>query len=188
MRGAMRATLRRLQAETGQTIVYVTHDQTEALSLAHRIAVMHAGRIRQCAPTAEIYAQPGHRFVGGFIGSPPMLFLDGRVTADGAALDAEGIVVPLPARAPPGRAVSLGLRPEDVALGDHPAAIPATVALVERRGPDAVATLHAGRARLRALVPADTALRPGDAVRLHARRGTLFDGDTGLRLSLDAAE
>ncbi len=119
LEASMRATLRRLQAETGQTIVYVTHDQVEALSLAHRIAVMHAGRIRQCAPTTEIYAQPGHRFVGGFIGSPPMLFLDGRVTADGGALDAEGIVVPLPMRAPPGRAVSLCLCPEDVALGDH---------------------------------------------------------------------
>ncbi len=188
MRQAMRATLRRLQSETGQTIVYVTHDQVEALSLAHRIAVMQAGRIRQCAPTAEIYAQPGHRFVGGFIGAPPMSFLDGHVSADGAALEADGIVLPLPAPAPPGAAVTFGLRPEDVSLEDGPRAVPATVALLERRGPDAVATLQAGRARLRALVPADAALRPGDPVRLQACRGTLFDRDSGLRLLPEAAE
>ncbi len=185
LRGAMRATLRRLQAETGQTIVYVTHDQVEALSLAHRIAVMHAGKIRQCAPTQEIYATPGHRFVGGFIGSPPMSFLDGHLSDDGARRQSDGIELMLPQPGPAGRAVSMGVRPEDVVL--HEGAAAATVTLVERRGADAVVTVQAGRARLRAAVPADTRLRPGDPVGLRLNRAVLFDTGSNLRIAPDEA-
>lgn len=196
LRGAMRTTLRRLQAETGQTIIYVTHDQVEALSLANRIAVMHAGRIRQCAPTQEIYSDPGHRFVGRFIGSPPMSFLDGRVSGDGASLVSDGFQVALPQPGPAGRAVSLGVRPEDVVLGDavpprggvlegavpQGGAAPATVTLVERRGADAIVTLQTGTGRLRAAVPSDTFLCPGDPVGVRLNRATLFDAETHLRI------
>ena len=188
MRQSMRAYLRRLQAETRQTIVYVTHDQVEALALAHRIAVMSAGLFFNVSATAEIYAAPSHRFVGGFIGSPPMSFLDGRVSQDGAALEADGLVIPLPMRAPAGRDVALGLRPEDVALEDGPASVSAEVTLVERRGPDAIVSLAAGRARLRATVAPDAAPSLSQIVRLRARRGALFDRETGLRLLPEAAQ
>ncbi len=78
---AMRRELRRLQSEIGLTIVYVTHDQTEALSLADRIAVMSAGKIRQVEKTSVIGDRPDHIFVAGFLGSPPMNLLRGRLVA-----------------------------------------------------------------------------------------------------------
>ncbi len=72
LRGAMRAELKRLQAELGITTVYVTHDQIEAMTLAHRVAVMDAGVLQQVAPPKEIYDNPAARFVARFIGSPAM--------------------------------------------------------------------------------------------------------------------
>ena len=79
LRIEMRAELRTLHRRTGATMVYVTHDQEEAMTLGDRLAVMHEGRVRQCAPPGEIYARPADRFVASFVGTPTMNFLEGQL-------------------------------------------------------------------------------------------------------------
>ena len=78
LRGHMRSELKRLQADLGVTTIYVTHDQIEAMTLAHRVAIMNRGVVQQIAEPRQIYDDPANLFVAGFIGSPPMNFLAGR--------------------------------------------------------------------------------------------------------------
>ena len=89
MRAQMRRELRRIQGETRQTIIYVTHDQIEALSLAHRIAVMDQGKLQHYGTAHEVYHRPANRFVGRFLGNPPMNMISGRLNRvkDGAAVE-----------------------------------------------------------------------------------------------------
>ena len=114
LRVSMRAELKHLSAQLQVTTVYVTHDQIEAMTLADRVAVMKDGRIQQLAPPKEIYNDPANLFVAGFIGSPAMNLIEGRIesgrftTANGLAL----VDVPSPDRA----GVTLGLRPEDLGI------------------------------------------------------------------------
>ncbi|SVC06537.1 uncharacterized protein METZ01_LOCUS259391, partial [marine metagenome] len=82
MRNQMRRELRRIQGETGQTIIYVTHDQIEALSLAHQIAVMNFGTLQQYDTAHNVYEYPANRFVGSFLGNPPMNFIKGELAED----------------------------------------------------------------------------------------------------------
>ena len=88
-----RADLKRLHREVKRTTVYVTHDQVEAMSMGDRIAVMHDGVIEQCEPPMQLYTNPASQFVGGFIGSPPMNFLTGRIR--GGAFEGEGFRIPV---------------------------------------------------------------------------------------------
>jgi multiple sugar transport system ATP-binding protein len=185
MRAAMRRELRRLQAETGLTIVYVTHDQTEALSLASRVAVMSDGKLRHAGPTREVWEQPAHTFVAGFIGEPPMSLLPGTL-GPGAAFEGGPVRLtltglPVGAR---GR-VLLGLRPDAIALTTPGAgAVPATVRAVEPRGAEAVLTLDLGGHSVSALAPSRGAPSEGDGVglRLDPARVACFDADTRLNL------
>ena len=198
MRHSMRQQLRKLQAETGQTIIYVTHDQVEALSLAHRIAVMSGGRVRQFDRTDVVYTEPAHTFVGSFLGSPPMNMVAGQFLSDGGrptlkTADGE-IFLPscLAARLPEGgRRVVLGFRPEQVRLvqvsGD---VLSATVALVERQGPQTIVTLSLdGAALVKALAPGHSPLAIGDrvGVAVEPRVLSVFDGESGVRLKPDPA-
>jgi len=121
MRNQMRRELRRIQAETGQTIIYVTHDQIEALSLAHRIAVMENGYLRQYDTAHDVYHYPRSTFVGSFLGNPPMNFIRGNVERDGSrsVFTRQGAVMPLPdslaalaERA--NRDLMVGMRPETI--------------------------------------------------------------------------
>jgi ABC-type sugar transport systems, ATPase components len=110
LRGYMRSELKRLQAEVGITTIYVTHDQIEAMTLAHRVAVMNRGVVQQIATPREIYDDPANLFVAGFIGSPPMNFLEGELSG-GRFSHAEGsFAIPFIASRPK---VTAGLRPED---------------------------------------------------------------------------
>ncbi|MFV0335809.1 MAG: ABC transporter ATP-binding protein, partial [Tropicimonas sp.] len=124
LRVNMRVELARLKGELNSTMIYVTHDQVEAMTLADRIVVMNAGRIEQVGAPLELYEQPCNRFVAGFLGSPAMNFLKGTVTevsAGVAQVDlAAGamIAVPLERGVPAGSAVELGIRPEHVRLND----------------------------------------------------------------------
>lgn len=126
LRAQARAELLRLHRRLKTTIVYVTHDQEEAMTLADRVAVMRAGVIEQVAPPLELYARPVNTFVAGFIGSPPMNLLP----------------APLPGVSAPPRAV-VGVRPHDIVIGSE-GPLRAAVDLVEPRGHDAVVhlTLH----------------------------------------------
>ncbi len=161
-----RAELLRLQRRLHATIVYVTHDQEEAMTLGHRVAVMHDGRVSQVAPPLDLYARPANTFVARFIGSPPMNLLP----------------APLPG-VDAGPGMTIGIRPHDVAI-DSSGAISATVDVVEPRGHDTV--VHARSDVLRgatitAVVPTDPP-SAGTHVRLRlpADRIHLFDED-GIR-------
>jgi multiple sugar transport system ATP-binding protein len=124
LRVEMRVEIKRLHVELGSTTVYVTHDQEEAMTLGDRVVVMKDGVIQQCASALDIYHRPVNRFVAGFLGSPAMNFLDGKLVESGGRLmfDEGSAKLPVPAwaqealRAHTGRDVTLGVRPE--ALSD----------------------------------------------------------------------
>jgi len=160
LRLEMRAELKSVLAEAGTTTIYVTHDQTEAMGLADRIAVMHQGRIVQEAAPAEVYRRPRSMFVGGFVGSPPMNFLRLPIRQGVVRLGS------LELRPPAGAdgMVVLGVRPEDLApvvdgFGFR-------VQVVEPLGSHLLLTGAAEDQKLRVVVPPDTAVRAGDTIAL----------------------
>jgi multiple sugar transport system ATP-binding protein len=198
MRAAMRRELRRLQGEIGLTIVYVTHDQIEALSLAQRIAVMSDGKLRQCDRTEIVYERPAHTFVAGFIGEPPMTLIHGGVEAGGpgaAGSGAEFVSGGFRVAAPPmaaragGRAVILGVRPEAVRLGPPPRGdahgMTGLVRSVAPRGAEAVIGLEVAGKSLAAVAP--SADRPEEGatvgVTLDPEGLALFLADTRRNLA-----
>lgn len=189
LRAELRTEIKRLHARLGATMIFVTHDQIEALTLADRIAVMRDRRIQQLGTPSEIYARPANRFVATFVGSPAMGILAGRIGDDGA-FEAAGVRIPLDgyAAASPlekGRAVELGIRPEHIAVapGD-PAAIEAPVELVEPMGSDLLAWVRFGATPLAVRLPAEAPVSAGDRlpVLLPGRRLNLFDAASGQRL------
>ena len=188
LRAELRTEIKRLHTRLGATMIFVTHDQIEALTLADRIAVMRDRRIQQLGTPAEIYGRPANRFVATFVGSPAMGLVPGRVS--GGAFAAAGLHVPLngyEARTPPedGRAVELGIRPEHIVLapGD-PAAIEAPVEVVEPIGSDILVWVRLGGAPIAVRLPAETPVAPGDRlpVLLPGRRLNVFDAQSGQRL------
>jgi ABC-type sugar transport system ATPase subunit len=125
LRSQMRVEIKRLHRELGATMVYVTHDQVEALTLADRIALLHQGTLQQVGRPEELYDRPANTFVAGFIGSPSMNLFDGTLAGEpGApAVRAPGLLVPLlPGTLPDGLAigtrVKLGVRPHDLVIAD----------------------------------------------------------------------
>src|SRR5690606_16538688 len=122
LRVQMRTEIKALHQKLGTTIVYVTHDQIEAMTMADRIVVMDSGRIEQVGTPLELYDRPANRFVAGFIGSPAMAFLDGhyRQAAGGAEVAlGDGAVLQVPAlEAADGTEVSIGIRPEKYRLDE----------------------------------------------------------------------
>lgn len=195
---AMRRELRRLQGEIGLTIIYVTHDQIEALSLANRIAVMSNGKIRQVESTSLIYDRPDHMFVGSFLGSPPMNFIRGQLGGEGALATFENgpLRLPLPGFArhlPPGQAplqVSLGMRPENIRLCPVGRGTwDGRVKLVELRGPEAITTVEvaagSGTMELKVLTPVQARPAAGIpiGVSIDLADCLLFSHDTSRRLA-----
>jgi multiple sugar transport system ATP-binding protein len=190
LRVEMRAELKRLHLELGTTTVYVTHDQEEAMTLGDRIVVMKDGVIQQVGTPLEIYHRPVNRFVAGFLGTPPMNFLEGTLVRDGAQVffeEASGRVA-LPAdaaRALGGRdggGIVLGIRPTALSL-DRAAArdagtLEARVLLVEPLGDKMDVTLATGRAtRLVAHVDAVAGVQPNQTrpVYLDLSRAHFFE-------------
>src|SRR2546430_2959895 len=123
LRVSMRTEIKALHQRLKTTSVYVTHDQIEAMTMADKIVVMNAGRVEQIGSPLELYDNPSNRFVAGFIGSPAMNFLTGRLARNGAGLAGsvgDGVRLPIPVRSgpPQGREVGGGVRPEHFAGGD----------------------------------------------------------------------
>ncbi|MEM1431929.1 MAG: TOBE domain-containing protein, partial [Pseudomonadota bacterium] len=112
LRTVMRAELKHLQRELGTTTIYVTHDQVEAMTLADRIVILNDARIQQMGTPADIYARPANTFVAGFVGSPPMNLLQGRMEAGGFVHATGRVALAEPGEGP----VTLGCRPEDVTV------------------------------------------------------------------------
>jgi multiple sugar transport system ATP-binding protein len=190
LRLQMRAELRRLHREIKSTTVYVTHDQVEALSLGDRIAVMRDGEIIQCDTPARVYDFPASRFVGSFIGNPPMNFLEGTLRpSDGTtAVVTHGVSVALTdlSRVPAGPVV-VGIRPEHIAVHGEagPAMIPATIIVVEPVGPQKLLTVQVDRDSLKVSVPAEFDAADGQAVwlRFDPSRVRLMDAASGRALT-----
>jgi len=174
LRAQMRVEIARLRDELQTTMVYVTHDQVEAMTLADRIVILNNGRIEQEGPPLELYEKPANRFVAGFLGQPKMNFLPAfavgaenaielRLAADGPAVFTRSPSAGLAS----GEAVELGIRPDTISLTDT-GGLRATVALVERLGGSSL--LHARVEGLDNLVtvelPGNYAGSPGAPVRL----------------------
>ncbi len=136
LRVATRKELAALHAEIGGTMIYVTHDQVEAMTLADRIVVLQGGRIEQVGTPLELYNRPDNLFVAGFIGSPRMNLLPGRVTAAGKVALGEGghEVACATGSLAIGSKVTLGIRPEHLALAPAGQGLPLSIDLVERLG------------------------------------------------------
>jgi multiple sugar transport system ATP-binding protein len=152
MRGELKALFRRLQA----TVIYVTHDQAEAMSLSDSILVMGQGRVRQCAPPLDLYARPADLFTATFVGSPRMTVWRGR--RGQGVLEARGVAVPLPAGLAAGPELYVGVRPEDVELAEEPleGGWAGAVQISEPTGDRVLLTIRVGDETLRAF----GALRP----------------------------
>lgn len=164
LRTQVRAEIAELQRQTGTTMIYVTHDQVEAMTLGQRIAVLNGGRMQQTASPRELYAHPANVFVAGFIGNPPMNLLPARV--EHAGTDA---LLPLGAAKPPVAAAIAGIRPESIRLGERSAeGFEACVREVEFLGHETLVhfSAGAGKERLIARFPSIKDYARGDVVRL----------------------
>ncbi|VTT86234.1 Glycerol-3-phosphate ABC transporter, ATP-binding protein UgpC (TC 3.A.1.1.3) [Halorubrum sp. DM2] len=137
LRSQMRTELQRLHEELGVSTIYVTHDQTEAITMGDRIAILNHGELQQIAEPEICYSEPNNRFVAGFIGSPSMNFfeVDVESTSDGIAVQGDGFETDLDVSLPPGR-YTLGVRPEDLYTIDGTGRLSATVDVVEPMGAD----------------------------------------------------
>jgi multiple sugar transport system ATP-binding protein len=170
LRVQMRADIAELQRRLGVTTVYVTHDQAEAMTLGHRVAVLHEGRLQQCGPPRVLYERPANLFVAGFIGSPAMNLLP----ADAVALGGNGKVV--------------GFRPEHLEIAGEGDGIRARVEVVEDVGADAYvfcsADIGGETTRLIARTEVKKAPQQGERVSLRPRpdEAHLFDRSTGVRV------
>ena len=186
LRIQMRADIAALQSDTGITTVYVTHDQSEAMTLGHRVAVLKDGRLQQCDTPRELYARPANVFVAGFIGSPAMNLCPAPGGANGS-LSLGGVSFRVPVDAGSGRPIVLGLRPESLELAAD--GVPARVEVVEELGADAFlfcsADVDGQAVRLVARVDARAVPERGDRVSLRPlpEEAHLFDAETGERLS-----
>ena len=193
LREHMRAELKLIQREAGLPILYVTHDQAEALSMSDRIAVMHAGRIHHLAPPEEIYRRPATAFVLDFIGSVNYLPCTLTGETDGAvqlrAADGTAITLPRPPHVPPGPEVLLAARPEDWRLlpPDSTQGLPGTVMLRSFLGAGFEYHLRVGEAEIRIATGHDVNIPEGTQVRAAVTRGLLLDPDAQRRPDARAA-
>ncbi|HEX9310368.1 MAG TPA: TOBE domain-containing protein, partial [Gemmatimonadaceae bacterium] len=198
MRVSMRREIARLHQELKVTMIYVTHDQVEAMTLGDRIVVMNKGHVMQIDTPINLYERPKNRFVAGFIGNPAMNFADGTIEGGGPSrFVAEGgdWEINLPARvAAPlasarGKAITMGIRPEDVSIVAGPRVAPATATarldLVESLGNETFIYAHAGRNDITARVSPPQSLPPlGSNVVLafNLERAHFFDTVSGDRI------
>jgi multiple sugar transport system ATP-binding protein len=179
LRVQMRAEIAALQARLGTTTVYVTHDQSEAMTLGDRVAVLSEGLLQQVDTPRELYARPANMFVAGFIGSPAMNLCE--VQCDNGSVRLGGVSFELPGDAG-GRDVVIGLRPESLDLASD--GIPAEVEVVEEIGADSYVFAAADVGKLVARVETRVAPERGERIALRPRpdEAHLFDPATGARL------
>jgi multiple sugar transport system ATP-binding protein len=193
LRTEMRVELKRLHRSLAATIIYVTHDQIEAMTLATRIAVMRAGRIEQFATPEVLYERPATLFVAGFVGSPAMNFLSGSIARGSAPVARiEANTIPLdsyPSRTSleDGREIVFGIRPEHVSLADDRTSGPvieAQTLFLEPMGADTLAWFQYGSQRISARLPPQRARGLSGSARLALDIGqvSLFDPTTEQRL------
>ena len=196
MRLQLRAEIAAVRRRAGATMIYVTHDQAEAMALADRVAVIRDGSVQQAAAPLELYQRPANRFVAGFIGSPPMNFFAGSLERKSGALlfrggAGDGWAVPVDARQGAavtdciGRPIVLGLRPEHITLagaGDSACRIEALLERVETTGSESLAYLSKNGGSFVVRTPMAFSAVTGEsiAVRLAMEEAHFFDAATGV--------
>ena len=196
-RAYMRAELKVLQHELGQTMIYVTHDQVEAMSLADKIAVMNDGVLQQYGTPLDVYNDPHNVFVANFIGSPRMNLIDGGIRRQGDDLGirlSNGVGVALDDRTQSqlsskknGHRIVLGVRPQDVVFEGHQGAdaieMNGKVDVVERVGPSRIVHIDVSATEIRATNDQGQAMA-SEHLRVFIPKGSffLFDGDSGARI------
>ncbi len=191
LRSDLRVEIKRLHQRLKNTMIYVTHDQIEAMTLADRIAIMKNGVIQQLDDPHTIYNRPVNLFVAGFIGSPSMNFLRGQI--DGASFAVEGASIPLNGykfETSPGGAIDgiLGVRPEHIVVGEEARKMPFTIdseiEIVEPMGADTIAWTKIGGQSLTFRAASEVHLEPGQKVTIgfDPARGSIFKADSGERV------
>jgi len=185
LRVQMRTEIKELHQRLKTTSIYVTHDQIEAMTMADKIVVMNGGNVEQIGAPLELYDDPANLFVAGFIGSPAMNFLKGRLARNGAGLAvtlADGVSIPAPALRGDhdGREVTVGVRPEHLAV--RPDGVPAEVVVVEPTGADTQIFCKLAGAEVTAVVRERHNFHAGEAIRLAPDLTFLFDPATGARI------
>jgi multiple sugar transport system ATP-binding protein len=193
LRNELRVEIKKLHQQIGNTMIYVTHDQIEALTLADRIAVMKGGVIQQFASPHEIYHHPANLFVAGFIGSPAMNTIEGLLAQrDGVwRFDTRDLSVDVSrypfASAPKAGPATLGVRPEHIGVGAAPPdrhTATGKVTIVEPMGGEAVLWTSLAGKPATIKVAGDSEVKVGDDIPFFfdIARASLFEGETGLRL------
>ncbi|RWX81786.1 sn-glycerol-3-phosphate ABC transporter ATP-binding protein UgpC [Neorhizobium lilium] len=189
LRMEMRTELKRLHQMMKTTVVYVTHDQIEAMTLASRIAVMRNGRIEQLGTPEAIYNRPETLYVATFVGAPPINLLNVTKVADGLHLDGTEIVLPLTAGTAAtiaeGRKLVAGIRPESLKLGQDAVTLPVLCEVVELTGPELVVTGYVGQQKLIATLAANSRASAGALLSLSVAPDALhlFDPETERRIN-----
>ena len=191
LRVQTRSQIAELQRRLGITTVYVTHDQVEAMTMGHRVAVLSGGKLQQCDTPRQLYDNPVNQFVAGFIGSPAMNLQTVPLTGDGAQL--AGAILPLPAAVRAAvqrgglRELVLGIRPEHLHLANGAGELAGEVVLVEELGADALlhVRLAAGGDAVVARAEGRKPPAPGQRVTFHVQPDDIFAFDpvTGARLA-----
>ena len=184
LRVKMRGEIKRLHQRLGKTMIYVTHDQTEAMTMADTIVVLNGGSIEQAGAPLELYDNPANLFVASFIGSPEMNLFDARYQGGTDVLVKGGQAMPLGTNLdiPAGTEIVYGLRPQHITLGE--AGVPAKVLVVEPTGDAQEVLARVGEEDISVVVRDHAPLRPDQTIHLVIDPAKLFvfDRATGLRL------
>ncbi len=182
LRVEMRAEIKRLHKTTGASIVYVTHDQIEAMTLASRIVVLKDGYVQQIGTPQEIYDTPANTFVADFMGSPPMNLIPAEVVDGGVRAGGQAIAMPVPEGVR--GAVTLGIRPEHLGLGGRDLNVVPT--MIENTGAECYLSFQLGGVDVTARVPGRLDEDRTEAVGLSIEQTglCLFDAESGVRLPL----
>ncbi|HUK06088.1 MAG TPA: sn-glycerol-3-phosphate ABC transporter ATP-binding protein UgpC [Burkholderiales bacterium] len=182
LRVQMRTEIKELHQRLKTTSVYVTHDQIEAMTMADKIVVMNSGNVEQIGSPLELYDNPANQFVAGFIGSPAMNFIRGKLNGNGVAF-APGVefILKEKEKVGVGRDVIVGVRPEHFSVSES--GVPAEVVVVEPTGADTHIYCKLAGVEVSAVVRERHAFRPGEHIRLAPQLTFLFDPASGARLA-----
>ncbi len=187
LRVAMRTEIKELHQRLKTTTVYVTHDQIEAMTMADRIVVMHDGIVEQVGAPLDLYDRPDNLFVAGFIGSPSMNFLKGKIVHEGGkAMFRSESGVSFPVNAPAGsdnRPVTFGIRPEHIIVSDM--GVPAEIVVVEPTGSETQVVAKLGGHEIVCLFRERVTAKPGESIHILPDPNLvhLFDNETGKRIT-----
>ena len=183
LRVQMRVEIKKLQKAFGVTAIYVTHDQVEAMTMSDILVVMNGGEVEQIGTPSEIYRHPATRFVATFIGSPPMNLIPGEMLPNGSVKAGDAHFRLPPHGFAPGRAVEIGLRPEDMVLGHTENAFEMKVDFLEELGATQLVYGRLNGAQLIVQVPSGSVAEAGGVLRfgIAADRLHVFDPATGRR-------